>query len=447
MNDRLAQFAEEYQAAVRTYLDGEGEAALQQAYDLGRRALSDGLGVLDMAALQHEALGALLLRAVTPEERTRTVRAAANFFAQSLVLFEMTHRGFWDSYRELRASEERYRELFENANDVVFTTDLGGTFTSVNRAGEQLSGYKRDETAVMKLSDVMAPEYLQLARQMLARKLAGEESATDEVELIAKDGRRVPLEVSTRLIYQDGKPVGVQGIARDVTERRRAQEALRRLNAALEDEAKRIAHALHDEAGQLLAAVYLAVADVARELPSPERERLGRIWVLLDEVDDQLRRLSHELRPTILDDLGLGPALEFLAGGTSKRTGLSIAVEGSTDGRLSPAIETAVYRSVQEALNNVTRHAKATCVRIELRCEPEAIRCVVRDDGIGFDVPGVQARRGDRGLGLVGIRERLHAIGGRLQIASAPGQGTELLMTIPLTRTTPDGAALSDMET
>ncbi len=432
MTDRLARFAAEYRAAVQAYLDGAGEAALQQAHDLGRRALADGLGVLDMAALQHEALGTLLLRALTPEERTRTVKAAANFFAESLVLFEMTHRGFWDAYGELRASEERYRELFENANDVVFTTDLAGNFTSVNRAAEQLSGYKRDETTVMKLSDVAAPEYLELVTQMRARKLAGEESTTYEMELIAKDGRRVPLEVSTRLIYQDGKPVGVQGIARDITERRRAQEALRRLNEALEGEAKRIAHALHDEAGQLLAAVYLAVADVCHELPSPARERLGRIWVLLDEVDEQLRRLSHELRPTILDDLGLGPGLDFLAGGTSKRTGLPIAVEGSTGGRLPPAIETAFYRSVQEALNNVTKHAKATCVRIELQREPAAIRCVVRDDGIGFDVPGVQARRGDRGLGLVGIRERLHALGGRLQITSAPGQGTELLMTIPL---------------
>ncbi len=201
---------------------------------------------------------------------------------------------------------------------------------------------------------------------------------------------------------------------------------------ALEEEAKRIAHALHDEAGQLLAAVYLAVADVAHELPSPARERLGRIWGLLDQVDEQLRRLSHELRPTILDDLGLGPGLEFLAEGTSKRTGLRIAVEGSTGGRLPPAIETALYRSVQEALNNVTKHAHATRARVELQREPGAIRCVVRDDGVGFDVPDVQARRGDRGLGLLGIRERLHAVGGRLQITSAPGQGTELLMTIPL---------------
>jgi PAS domain S-box-containing protein len=433
MTDRLAQFAGEYRTAVRTYLDGEGEAALQQAHDLGRRALAEGLGVLDMAALQHEALDTLLQGAVTPEERMRTVRATADFFAQSLVLFEMTHRGFWDAYRELRASEERYRELFENANDIVFTTDLAGTFTSVNRAGEQLSGYRRDETAGMKLSDLMPREYLEQARQMLARKLAGQESTTYEMELVARDGRRVPLEVSTRLIYQDGKPVGVQGIARDITERKRAQEALRRLNAALEDEAKRIAHALHDEAGQVLAAVYLAVADAARELPAPAPERLGRIRVLLDEVDEQLRRLSHELRPTILDDLGLGPGLEFLAGGTSKRTGLPIAVEASTEGRLSPAIEIAVYRSVQEALSNVTRHARATCVRIELRCDPGTIRCVVRDDGIGFDVACVQARRGDRGLGLDGIQERLHALGGLLRITSGPGQGTELAMTIPLT--------------
>lgn len=124
-------------------------------------------------------------------------------------------------------------------------------------------------------------------------------------------------------------------------------------------------------------------------------------WDLLDRIEEHLRRLSHELRPTILDDLGLFPAIEFLAQGVSRRMGLPITMEGSTEGRLPPLIETALYRIVQEALTNVTKHAQATRVTVRLQREVRKICCSIRDDGIGFDVPAVLARRGERGLGLI----------------------------------------------
>jgi diguanylate cyclase (GGDEF)-like protein/PAS domain S-box-containing protein len=130
---------------------------------------------------------------------------------------------------ELRESERRYRELFENANDVVYTHDLGGCFTSLNKTGERVTGYTREEACRMNVADVVAPEYLPLARRMLGRKRDGEESTRYELEITAKDGRRVPLEISTRLVYQDGLPVGVQGIARDITERKQAEEQLRHI--------------------------------------------------------------------------------------------------------------------------------------------------------------------------------------------------------------------------
>ena len=213
---------------------------------------------------------------------------------------------------------------------------------------------------------------------------------------------------------------------------REANSALRRLNEMREDVAKRIAHSLHDEAGQLLASVHVALEELEWDLPrGAHHERLQKIRELLGETSEQLRRLSHELRPTILDDLGLLPAVEFLAEGVSKRTGLSITVEGSMEGRAGTSIETAVYRIVQEALNNVARHARATSVSVRLRHEARQIRCSIRDDGVGFDAPSVLADRGKQGLGLSEIRERLDALGGILEIASAHGQGTELRLTIP----------------
>ena len=297
----------QYTQALEDHLAGGGETALQEAYELGRRGLTEGLGVLDMASLHAEVLGIILLRTPTPEDGVRTVSAAANFFAESLSPFEMTHRG--------------YRE---------------------------------------------------------------------------------------------------------------ANIALRHLNEMLEEEAKRIAHALHDEAGQLLASVHLALEEVARELPPPAGDRLQKVRGLLDQIEMQLRRLSHELRPTILDDLGLFPALEFLATGISSRTRIPISVEGSSEKRLPQVIETALYRIVQEALTNVTKHAQATRVTVCLQREDQMVRCSIRDDGIGFDPGVVLGPRIERGLGFVGIQERLNSLGGKLQIVSSPGRGTELLITIPL---------------
>jgi diguanylate cyclase (GGDEF)-like protein/PAS domain S-box-containing protein len=127
----------------------------------------------------------------------------------------------------LRRSEEQYRELFENANDLIYTHDLVGNFTSLNRAGELITGYPRDEAMNTNIAQIVAPEFLEAARAMTMRKVEGEAPTTYELEIIAKDGHRVSLELSTRLIIQDGKPVGVQGLGRDITGRKRSEEALR----------------------------------------------------------------------------------------------------------------------------------------------------------------------------------------------------------------------------
>ncbi|MDQ3280153.1 MAG: PAS domain S-box protein [Acidobacteriota bacterium] len=141
---------------------------------------------------------------------------------------DITERNRTDD--ELRRSEERYRELFENANDLVYTHDLDGRITSMNIAGERASGYSREELIGSHIHDLVVPEHVERARDAMAKKLRGEAAATFyEVEMRAKDGRRIPLELSTRLIYRDGKPVGVQGVARDITERKSSEARYRLL--------------------------------------------------------------------------------------------------------------------------------------------------------------------------------------------------------------------------
>jgi signal transduction histidine kinase len=213
---------------------------------------------------------------------------------------------------------------------------------------------------------------------------------------------------------------------------RDAISALHRVNETLEQEIQRIAHAVHDEAGQLLTAARLAMSGVAHDLNPSLRERLQEVGTILDQAEKQLRRLSHELRPTILDDLGLVPALQFLTEGISRRAELSIRIRSSLEGRYAPNIETALYRVIQEARTNVTKHARAKNVEIQLTNVAKNLHCLVHDDGVGFDVPSVLLCKERTGLGLVGIRERLNAVGGTLQIDSVVGRGTELLVKIPV---------------
>jgi signal transduction histidine kinase/CHASE1-domain containing sensor protein len=214
--------------------------------------------------------------------------------------------------------------------------------------------------------------------------------------------------------------------------RERLQELSRQLLDAQEAERRRIAHELHDEAGQLLASVHLALEEAVSVLPPSFRQCFQQVRGQLDAIEAQLRRLSHELRPTILDDLGLLPALRFFVQGVAARTGLRIRLDSTIEGRLAPPIETALYRIMQEGLTNIIKHAAATQVHLQLRRDKRMVHGLIHDNGAGFAVDQVMHRKGSQGLGLLGIRERLEALGGTLQITSAPGQGTTLQITLPV---------------
>ncbi|MBI1823826.1 MAG: ATP-binding protein [Nitrospirae bacterium] len=212
---------------------------------------------------------------------------------------------------------------------------------------------------------------------------------------------------------------------------RDSNAGLRRMNQMLEEETRRITHVLHDEAGQLLAATYLALKEVECQVPLHFQEGFQKIRNLLQLSEQHLRRLVHEVRPTVLDDLGLLPALEFLARGVSKRSGLVIPVKGLLQGRLQPLVETLIYRIVREALTNVVRHACAKEVVIRVYQEDQGIQCSIQDDGIGMKETTLSDCEEEKGLGLTGIRELLKSYGGTLKIQSMSGQGTGLFIFIP----------------
>lgn len=214
---------------------------------------------------------------------------------------------------------------------------------------------------------------------------------------------------------------------------RETRMALRRMNEIMEKEAKRIAHSLHDQAGQLLATVHLELHELARATSSDGLERISRISEHIDALHDQLRTLSHELRPMVLDQLGLVSALHYLAKGVTSRTGLAVQVEGELTERLDELCEIAIYRGAQEALNNAAKYSRADQVWVLAQETEDGVVCTIRDDGVGFE-PDQDAGDGTEGIGLVCVRERLRGLDGEVDVQSAPGQGTEVCLRVPIFR-------------
>jgi signal transduction histidine kinase len=207
------------------------------------------------------------------------------------------------------------------------------------------------------------------------------------------------------------------------------RRTLRLLNERREQDLRRIARDLHDSACQLLVSVRLALEDAGRSLGPAAVPRLDVVRGRIDEVECELRRLAHELRPPALDDLGLMPAVHMAADGIARRSGLAIRVRGAAAGRMTSDIETALYRVVQEALVNAARHARADAAEVELDQDTRRVRCRVTDRGVGFDPRRIGPTEG---LGLIGMRERVAALHGTLTIDSAPGRGTTISVDIPL---------------
>ena len=380
-----------------------------------------------------------------------TLAARAASAIQNAQLFEQSQRYVAELEKRiaerkraeaaLRESEERYRELFENAKDAIYVHDLHGTYLKVNRAAETLSGYTRDEIVGHNFAEFVAEEHIRNVRTSFCTKLAKRGETTYEVDVLAKDGRRVPVEVSSRAIYENGVLVGVQGMARDITERKLAEDTLlmfsRRLIEAQEDERRRIARELHDQIGQVLTAVKMNLSTVQQLCNSSEVEcHVKDNMEAIDEALRLVRDLSVDLRPPVLDDLGLATALRWYVDRYARRTGLNVDVIvelPDENERFSRDLETACFRIAQEALTNVVRHASASQIVVQLAKEDNFLFLLVKDDGIGFE-PESLRKRSPRAatLGLIGMQERAHAANGTVDIESEVSGGTEVRLRLPL---------------
>lgn len=209
------------------------------------------------------------------------------------------------------------------------------------------------------------------------------------------------------------------------------QEMSRQLVNAQETERRSLARELHDEIGQLLTAIKMQMQSARTDASPESRANLNSAVATIDETINQVRSLSLRLRPSILDDLGLRPALEWQAEQLTERTNIRVQIEGDLpDARLPTELETVFFRVAQEAMTNIMRHAQAKSVSVELSCSGAETTMSVCDDGVGFDPTTITTKR-TGGLGLPGMRERVELVGGTLKVESSPGKGTRVFLSCP----------------
>ena len=344
--------------------------------------------------------------------------------------------------QRLAVSERNYRGLFENAYDAIWVHDLAGNIMVANKATEELTGYSVEELTQMNAKAFLSDEGFNLAGE-IRRKLMEKEPVAQPYEqrLIKKDGTEAILMLTTSLITEDGKPTAFQHIARDITEEKRMQENLRyylqEITKAQEEERKRIARELHDDTSQALYALSRQVDNFLRgnvHLAPSDAAFVKELRQQLDEALEGVRRFSQALRPPMLDDLGLLPAVRWLIGEMEKfmETEIDLKVSGG-ERRLPPEVELTLFRAIQEALRNVWRHAQATKAEVAIEFCESKIRVSVSDNGKGFEpLEGMESLPRAGKLGLAGIWERCRLLGGSLKVHSEPGKGTTLVGEVPI---------------
>jgi len=370
----------------------------------------------------------------------------------------------------------------EQASDGIHTYDMEGNILDVNRSLCEMLGYSREELLRLNIRDLVSAE--ELARFPIRfDDLGAGKKILSERRLLRKDGTFTPVEISGKIL-DDGV---LQAIVRDVSERKHAEEAirqahdelerrveertaelartseelraeiierrrieetlrknedvrnelLRQLGAAQEQERWRIARELHDQMGQRLSALLLGLKSLSNTSSGrqPAVEQLGQLIEITNQLVDGVRTLAWELRPLVLDDLGLVTALRTYLEEWATRAKIPTGfVDRGLDNRRLPAdIETTLYRVVQESLTNILKHAQAKCVSVILEQRDNNVSLIIEDDGQGFDAPNVwDAPLKDRGLGLLGMRERVMLAEGSLNVESTPGVGTTIFVRFAL---------------
>ncbi|MFC1920477.1 PAS domain S-box protein [Chloroflexota bacterium] len=343
--------------------------------------------------------------------------------------------------QQLQISEERYRGLFENSSEAILVCSTAGRIIVVNRACEKLTGYDQNELLNTTIYALFTGESLEKVKQMFLEELEQVPTGEyDEILLTRKGETEAFIELRISPLFRGNYKIGFQVIARDVTEerqlRRNMDYYIKQITRAQEDERLRISRDLHDDTAQALSSLSRgldSLISTKRELTEPITKELHKLHDTADLALDGVRRYSQDLRPSILDDLGLVPALEWLIADLEQEYGMSTRVTVTGDRhRLVPEKELTVFRICQEVISNIRRHSKAKEVDMTLDYGSDASTLIISDNGQGFDMPERTSDLAVSGkLGIIGMRERARLIGGTLIVQSDRSAGTTVTLRIP----------------
>jgi PAS domain S-box-containing protein len=378
------------------------------------------------------------------------------------------------------ADAARLAAIVNSSGDAIIGSDLNGVITNWNNGAERIFGYSAGEIVGCPIIRLIPSDRQQEDEQVMIRIMQGERVEHFDTVRVAKDGRQLDMSVTASpILSAAGKIVGVSRVGRDITERKRAEAERLRLNVLTasnrkleqeivrrkmveqslqksehdqsrllaemrllshrmlqvqEEERKRISRELHDIVAQTLVGMnsHLEVLTLkAAHKPRNLQPEITRTRRLLKKSLAIVHRFALELRPTVLDDLGLIPALHSFMKDFMKRTGVRARLKIFAEvERLPIAKRTVLYRVALEALNNAASHAQASRVEVSIKQLPDCICMKIKDDGQSFDVARVLRKKGDKRLGLLGMRERLEMIGGEFSIKSTPGRGTTVTAKI-----------------
>ena len=354
-----------------------------------------------------------------------------------------------EDLRRTTISKDYVDNIIGSMNDTLVVVDLEAKITNVNRATCELLGYEEDELIGKDINLIVPQEEEIFKRRGFQRLLRQASVVNHELDYLARSGKPIPVLFSAAVLKnKEEGVVGAVGIARDITERRLAEEALRKserelrflssqLLVAQEKERRRLSIELHDELGQALMVLKLKLRSI-REGLQPEQTGLQAacdgLLGYINDVSENVRRLSRDLSPSILEDLGLSAAIRWLVEKSCKHSNLESSLEMTElEDLFTRERQITVYRIVQECLTNVAKHAQATHVSVTIRKQDDLFFFRVEDNGKGFDVKKVFGKDPrTKGLGLAAMYERTRMLKGSLDIWSQEGAGTKITFTVPL---------------
>lgn len=398
--------------------------------------------------VESQYVDALLKVPIVQREKLEPILEYLSRFAELLGELGLRHLKQLEAEEALRESERKYRNIFENAVEGVFQAGPDGRFLDINPALARMHGFDSPGKMMATRSltmDLFADPKDGLRFSRLLKEKGQVEAF--EVQCMRNDSSRIWVSMNARAVRDERGNTYYEGIVENISERKAAELEMRTtqnrlttlsrtLLKKMEIERHYVAYELHDEIGQALTAVKLNLESIRTPADHGElARRLDDSVSVIDRALQQVRDLSLNLRPAVLDDLGLMAALRWLVNSMTSKSGLEIRFEADEiEPRLSKEIETACFRVAQEAITNVLRHAQASRITVLVRKGKDAVSLIVSDDGIGFDTRSAIARSvTGSSFGLLGMEERVTLSGGRFEVESTLEKGSRIMAHFPLT--------------